>query len=100
MGKNLVFSGGGFFRLFPYWLIKKWTKKAPYLMTYFRPRDFDVNQLVIKSLPMIRKFKSYVGLKDSFGKLQKYLSDFEFVNIQEADKQIDWDRAKIIKIAD
>jgi hypothetical protein len=100
MGKSIVFSGGGFFRLFPYWLIRQWTEETDYLMTYFHPRDFDAEQPMIKSLPLYRKFKSYVGLKGSFGKLQNYLDDFKFVNIMEADTQIDWDTAKIINIAD
>jgi polysaccharide deacetylase family protein (PEP-CTERM system associated) len=98
LGKSLVFSGGGFFRLFPYPLIKYWSKQSPYLMTYFHPRDFDPDQPVIKSLPLIRKFKSYVGLKKSFGKLQQLLDDFEFVDIRQADKQIDWGKVRTIRI--
>jgi polysaccharide deacetylase family protein (PEP-CTERM system associated) len=98
MNSNVVFSGGGFFRLFPYPLIKQWAKQTPYLMTYFHPRDFDPDQPMIKSLPFMRKFKSYVGLKKSFVKLQKLLNDFYFINLLEADKQIDWDKAKKIYI--
>jgi polysaccharide deacetylase family protein (PEP-CTERM system associated) len=98
IGKSIVFSGGGFFRLFPYWLIKKWAEQSPYLMTYFHPRDFDPMQPVIKSLPLMRKFKSYVGLKTSFKKLQRLLSDFNFIDIQEADRQVDWDKMKKISI--
>ncbi len=97
-GKQLVFSGGGFFRLFPYWLIKKWGKQADYMMTYFHPRDFDPEQPMLKELPVMRKFKSYVGLKTAFPKFQKLLSDFEFVNIEVADKLIDWDKAKRIEL--
>jgi polysaccharide deacetylase family protein (PEP-CTERM system associated) len=96
-GKNLVFSGGGFFRLFPYFLIKHWSKQSPYLMTYFHPRDFDPGQPVVQSLPLKRKFKSYVGLKHSFGKFQHLLDDFDFINIREADRQMDWSNARIIR---
>jgi polysaccharide deacetylase family protein (PEP-CTERM system associated) len=99
-GRNLVFSGGGFFRIFPYRLIKKWTKETSYLMTYFHPRDFDGEQPIIKTLPLQRKFKSYVGLKGSFKKLQNYLDDFKFINIHEADRQINWDDARKITITD
>ena len=97
-GKSIVFSGGGFFRLFPYSLIKKWGKEATYLMTYFHPRDFDPNQPMVKSLPMIRKFKSYVGLKHSFRKFQHLLDDFEFINVKEAGSLIDWEKARIINL--
>lgn len=71
-GKDLVYSGGGFFRFFPYWLIKYWGMKAPYLMTYFHPRDFDPEQPVIDSLPSMRKFKSYVGLAKAFPNFKDY----------------------------
>ncbi len=98
LGHNLVFSGGGFFRLFPYWLINKWGNQAEYLMTYFHPRDFDPEQPIVKGLPAMRKFKSYVGLKNSFSKFQKILSDFNFINIAEADKLINWGATRVIQL--
>ena len=91
LGKPLVFSGGGFFRLFPYPIVKKWAKQADYMMTYFHPRDFDPDQPMIQSLPLARKFKSYVGLKSAFPKFQHLLDDFEFMNLEEADRVIDWE---------
>jgi len=97
-GKNIVFSGGGFFRIFPYSLIRYWASKSDYMMTYFHPRDFDPDQPMISSLPLIRKFKSYVGLSKSFAKFKKLLDDFEFVTVSEADKLIDWENARVIKL--
>lgn len=98
LGKNIVFSGGGFFRLFPYRIIKKWSDKSPYLMTYFHPRDFDADQPVIESQKGIRKFKSYVGLKHSFSKFDRYLTDFDFINLEKADSIIDWNTVSKIEI--
>lgn len=98
LGKNLVFSGGGFFRLFPYWLIKKWSKESTYLMTYFHPRDFDPDQPIFESQKGLRRFKSYVGLKHSFPKFDRYLKDFYFVNIEMADTKVDWKSVRIIEI--
>lgn len=95
LGKNIVFSGGGYFRLFPYWLIKRWSTKATYLMTYFHPRDFDPNQPIFETQKGIRKFKSYVGLSKSFSKFDQYLKDFEFINILQADNLINWDKVEI-----
>lgn len=97
-GKQLVFSGGGFFRLFPYQIIKHWGKQTDYMMTYFHTRDFDPNQPMIKSLPLMRKFKSYVGLSSSFAKFQKLLNDFDFVDIEQADALVDWKLAPEVKI--
>ena len=97
-GKDLVFSGGGFFRLFPYALIKHWAKQSSYIMTYFHTRDFDPGQPMIDSLPMMRKFKSYVGLKTSFAKFQKLLNDFELISVKEADGLVDWERVRRIEL--
>jgi len=97
-GKDLVFSGGGFFRLFPYYLIKHWTSGSSYVMTYFHTRDFDPDQPMIRSLPLMRKFKSYVGLSTAFPKFQKLLNDFEFVSVKEADGLIDWETVRVIKL--
>lgn len=97
-GKKIVFSGGGFFRLFPYHFIKRWSRKSDYVMTYFHPRDFDGNQPILKHLPWNRKFKSYVGIKTAHKKFEKFLSDFEGISIKEASEQIDWNQARKINI--
>jgi hypothetical protein len=68
------------------------------MMTYFHPRDFDPDQPVIKSLPIMRKFKSYVGLSGSFAKFQKLLSDFDFLTLEEANKQINWIEVRVINL--
>jgi polysaccharide deacetylase family protein (PEP-CTERM system associated) len=97
-GNPMLFSGGGYFRLFPYSLIKHWTKKSDYVMTYMHPRDFDSDQPMIPSLPLKRKFKSYVGLSKSFEKFEKYISDFNFIDVAEADALISWEELRIIMI--
>lgn len=90
-GKHIMFSGGGYFRLFPYHLIKKWTEEsADYLLSYIHPRDLDAGQPMIKSLPAARKFKSYVGLKGAENKLRRWLTDFQFVDIAAADQTLNW----------
>jgi len=98
LGWKFVYSGGGFFRFFPYSLIKHWVSNSSYVMTYFHPRDFDPDQPVIHSLPVMRKFKSYVGLSKAFPKFQRLLNDFDFVSVQEADKLVDWNSARILKL--
>jgi len=98
MGKGLVFSGGGFFRLFPYFLIKDWALHSQYMMTYFHTRDFDPGQPMIESLPVMRKFKSYVGLSTAFAKFQHLLNDFSFISVEEADKRIDWEKSKTVNL--
>lgn len=90
-GKHFVFSGGGYFRLCPYPLIKKWSKEhKEYLLSYIHPRDLDGGQPMLEGLPLMRKFKSYVGTKGAAKKLERWLTDFKFVDIATAAKQIDW----------
>lgn len=98
LGRNLVFSGGGFFRFYPYFLIKDWAQDSPYLMTYFHTRDFDPGQPMIDSLPPMRKFKSYVGLSAAFAKFQNLLNDFEFVSVDDANNQMNWGTARVLQL--
>lgn len=97
LGKDIVFSGGGYFRLLPYWIIQKLTKRADYVMTYFHPRDFDAGQPVL-DLPFHRRFKSYVGLKGAHGKLDQWLYENKFVDIETADKLVNWNAAPLVEV--
>lgn len=95
-GKHIVFSGGGYFRLFPYPFIKRWSKEAEkngYLLSYIHPRDLDGGQPMLDGLPLARKFKSYVGTKRSAAKLHRWLMDFKFSDIATANKLVDWNIA-------
>jgi polysaccharide deacetylase family protein (PEP-CTERM system associated) len=97
-GRNMIFSGGGYFRLLPYWMIKHMMKRSDYVMTYFHPRDFDAGQPMIGELNAIRKFKSYYGLGSAFDKLERLISDFEFTDLRTAVERVDWEKGKIIQI--
>jgi polysaccharide deacetylase family protein (PEP-CTERM system associated) len=95
-GKNLIFSGGGYFRLFPYPLLDFMTKNSDYVMTYFHPRDFDAEQPMVPGLNFVRKFKSYYGLKGCLSKLDKLIKKHDFVDIRTAEASIDWEKAKVV----
>lgn len=90
-GRHLIFSGGGYFRLCPYSLLRKWTNESNnYLLSYIHPRDLDAGQPIIKELGLFRRFKSYYGLSEAERKLRKWLTDFKFVDVATAVKSIDW----------
>lgn len=97
-GHHIIFSGGGYFRLLPYPLIKKWSSEQDYLLSYIHPRDLDAGQPMLKGLPMKRKFKSYVGLKSAERKLTRYLTDFQFTDVATAVSNIDWSIAPIVRL--
>lgn len=98
-GKHIIFSGGGYFRFFPYGLIKKWTNESDgYLLSYIHPRDLDYSQPMITDLNPIRRFKSYYGLKNAEKKMRKWLTDFRFIDLVSAEKMVDWDKVEKLLI--
>lgn len=99
LGQPFVFSGGGYFRILPYRLIRSLMHRSPYVMTYFHPRDFDPNQPRMRELSALRKFKSYYGLGSAFQKLDRLLTDFPFINLRTAADTVDWSAVKTILIA-
>lgn len=95
---KMVFSGGGYFRAIPYKFIKYLTNRSDYVMTYFHPRDFDISQPMLSSLPLHRKVLSYYGIRNAERKLDKWLSNYSFINLEAADKATKWQQKKIIEI--
>ena len=92
-GLSITISGGGYFRLMPYWLVRQLAHKQDYMMTYFHPRDFDPGQPLVPGLSLLRRFKSYYGLGTSFAKLARLLRDIEFSDVQSAVAKVAWDQA-------
>lgn len=99
LGRHVAFSGGGYFRLMPYRLIRHWSQRqADYLMAYIHPRDLDGDQPVLQGLSPMRRFRSYVGVKGAEKKLRRYLQDFRFADVATAAAQIDWNGVKEIRL--
>ncbi|MFA5541887.1 MAG: polysaccharide deacetylase family protein [Bacteroidales bacterium] len=97
LSKGIIYCGGGYFRFFPYRLLKSWVKDSDYFLAYIHPRDLDSKQPIIKELSPIQFFRSYYGLKNSFSKFQKLLMDNDFIDMDLAEKLIDWGKVDIIK---
>ena len=98
LGLPVIFSGGGYFRLIPYSLINLWTSQSEYVMSYLHPRDFDALQPIIKNLPLKRQFKAYVGLSGALKKLDRWLEDFDFVDIATAVNELNWEEVPIVEL--
>jgi hypothetical protein len=96
VGLPVIFSGGGYFRLLPDAILAKLWDHQKYVMTYFHPRDFDAGQPMIQDLSMIRKFKSYYGLAGALSKLERLMLGREFIDLVEADQQVNWEKARTV----
>lgn len=93
--KEIPFSGGGYFRVMPQWLIKKLFTKFTEKQTaihYMHPYEIDTERYPdyyfdeLKKAPISRslKMRSYwLKRKQIPGKLSKLFSTFEFIRMDE-----------------
>lgn len=87
-GQNLPISGGGYFRLFPYPLIRKGLRSVnekegkPFIF-YLHPWEIDPDQPRVNNIPLRSKFRHYVKLDKTESKLKKLLEDFQFSSIRD-----------------
>lgn len=84
-GFKIPVCGGGYFRILPYLLIKatlRHTLKSLPVVMYFHPWEFDYSQPRVK-LPLLKRFRHYVGLRKNRSKFEKLLDDFEFTTIEK-----------------
>jgi hypothetical protein len=96
---RVPFAGGGYFRLFPLALVERCTQVSPYVMTYFHPRDFDLDQPRLTGLGAIRRFRTYVGLRGSIHKLSQFLGRFGGRSVAEARRSLDWTSQPVIRMS-
>lgn len=80
---NIPVAGGGYFRLFPYWLTKKFlnrinTREKQPFMFYLHPWEVDPGQPRVKNSKYLSKFRHYNNLDKTLGRLSRLLVDFKF----------------------
>ncbi len=96
-GRSVSFSGGGYFRLMPYPIVKHLMSGCDYATAYFHPRDFDPRQPRLQNLSASRAFKSYVGLNSAFLRFRQLLQHFQFTDLSGANDRVDWSARPTIK---
>lgn len=86
-GKRLPFSGGGYFRLFPYAYTKYCMKKVNAggrpAVFYLHPWELDPGQPRVKNLSLSQRFRHYRNIDQTELRLDRLLGDFEFTTIRE-----------------
>lgn len=80
-GIRLPAAGGGYFRLYPYWLSKFLLNKAcedkPGIF-YLHPWEVDPDQPRIENASLVSRFRHYNNLDRCLGRLNRLLDDFSF----------------------
>lgn len=113
LGKNMAYSGGGYFRFFPLSFVKKEMEKSKYAMCYFHIGDLIPESKKMKSKSeyeayykepgtfkarLSRHVKANLGKKNAFRKMMQLIDEMDFMGLQQADEAIDWNNAIVVKL--
>lgn len=113
MGKEIAYSGGGYFRFFPLWYVKKEMASADYSMTYFHIEDLikdkngmmsreDFESYFKEQGTLLNRYKRYLksnlGKQSAWRKLSTLLATVDFTNLEQADANIDWSKQPMVNI--
>ena len=113
IGKEMAYSGGGFFRFFPLSFVKKEMKKSEYAMCYFHIGDLVPESSKVKTKEeyeayykepgtlkarYVRYLKTNLGKKNAFQKMMRLIDEMEFVGLRDADEIKNWDLAEVVKV--
>lgn len=113
LGKQVAYSGGGYFRFFPLGFVKGRMAKNEYNMCYFHINDLLPEKGGVPSKEnyesyykepgtmknrYMRYMKTNLGKKGAFDKLKKLIFAEDFVNLDWACKSIDWNSAPMVNL--
>ena len=89
-------AGGGYLRLFPYWITHRAVRHINYAegqsaMVYFHPWEIDLGQPRIAA-PIKSRLRHYTNLGKMFGKIEKLVGDFRFSTVSDACASMDFER--------
>lgn len=113
LGKEMAYSGGGYFRFFPLWFVNNRIISSEYSMCYFHILDllFEKNGVQSKAKyeayykepgtlknRYMRHFKSNLGKKGAFAKMISLIQRTDFVSLNQAEKMVDWEKAGIVTL--
>ena len=86
LGQSIPVAGGGYFRLYPYWLSRYFYQKinqqhAPFVF-YMHPWEIDPDQPRVDA-SLLSRFRHYNNLDKGYQRLSRLLSDFSFTTMHE-----------------
>lgn len=112
LGKQMAYSGGGYFRFFPLNFVKKEINNNDYAMCYFHLGDLlpesngvmtrEAYEAYFKEPGTVmarykRYLKSNLGKKGAMDKMMKLIDQQSFISIKEACLGIDWYKSPLIQ---
>lgn len=84
LGMRMPAAGGGYFRLFPYWLsrhlLQKASSKVPSIF-YLHPWEIDADQPRVEGASLLSRFRHYNNLDKCYGRLENLIRDFQFTTV-------------------
>lgn len=113
MGKELAYSGGGYFRFFPLSFVKRQVTKGNYVMCYFHIGDLLREKGGVHSKKeyeeyykepgtfknrYVRYVKNNLGKKKAYTKMMDLIANDGFVSVEQADRIMDWSTAPTVFI--
>ena len=113
LGKDLAYSGGGYFRFFPLGFVKRTMKNSPYAMCYFHIGDLVPESEGVLSKKAyeayfkepgtikaryMRYYKTNFGKKNAFNKLEHLINNMDFSNLSQADECLNWDSLFVVRL--
>ena len=113
LGKQIAYSGGGYFRLFPLSFVKSQMAKSDYVMTYFHIGDLlpeskgvmsrEAYEAYFKEPGTLkarytRYIKANLGKKGALDKMLKLIKSEEFENVEGACGKIDWGKVPVVEL--
>ncbi len=90
LGLKIPVSGGGYFRIFPYWftnmaLSKINIKENQPFVFYLHPWEIDPEQPKVKNIALLSRFRHYFNLGKTECRFKRLLKDFNFGRIIDSD---------------
>lgn len=84
---NLPVSGGGYFRLLPYFItrtaLNHIQRQGEPFVFYIHPWELNPETPRVSQAPPLSRFRTYTGINHSFARFRRLLQDFDFTTVRE-----------------
>lgn len=112
-GKDVAFSGGGYFRFFPLWYVRRQMRKNTYNICYFHIGDLmpssrrvmtkaEYEEYFKEPGTLLNRYKRHLksnwGKKSALAKMNTLISGCDFLSVENACEHIVWDQCPEIEL--